>query len=488
MNEIGTHTIEKLSVDVYSDSMNRAKSIEKDIEAFIQDMILPVLTAYLDELEKGLAKKSIQIPEIFISLDLSENDFSSQETIQRIFMNQLKEVLSVDVLGDSIASSQTDRLTLPAPGSYEDSVLEISGTEIKSWIYFFENGKLPWWYSEEKAKEAFLWPGMKPVIERHTEDTALLQKFLNPAFFDRLVTQYAAGDLEELIWLIIAGKTSLKQLQYRKAIKKLPQNERLVFLRALLLFSVILYLDKGIEQLNTLFFSTIVPKERKIVKEIFREVIKFDDIKDEKNDIRTLLRILDEKSQATIEIQKDVRKEVRENFRKDLAEEENKDTGFYISRAGLILLHPFLKAFFKDCGWTDAKGGLINPEMAVHALYYLGTKEEQPFDFEVVFEKYLLGMPLGQPIKRDLLLTKEVKGKTEKLMGALKENWQSLGSTGIETVRNEFINRKGKLVLEENNDRLFVERKAQDILLSGIPFNISLIKLPWHQKYLLVDW
>jgi hypothetical protein len=421
---------------------------------------------------------------------------STTDIIKDKFIAQFSSLFTQEILpesrlladfgSDNFVSSQGHDVILAVPKNEkgELSLMEGSGSDVNSWIYFLNYGKLPWWYSEEKAKETFAWEKMKPKFRKYLETGELLTKFQYPPFFERLVTQYSGRDLEELIWMVIAGKTPIQKSQYRKAIESVQQDHRLVFFRAVLSFSIFLHLDNSREQTKTLFFSTLSPEERKIVKEIFREVIKFNDIKDRKNDIREFIQLLDKKTQSIKEVQKDIRK----NNREISGYEENEDVGFYISRSGLILLHPFLKAFFNDCGWLDDGGRLVNAEMAVHALYYLGTKKEHPFDFEVVFEKYLLGMRLDQPLEREVLLSREIKDKTAKLLHALKDNWASLGSTGIETIRNEFINRKGKLVLEDNNDRLFVERKTQDILLGGISYNFSLIKLPWHKKYLLVDW
>jgi len=70
MKEIDAHSIQKVSVDIYSKSVENARSIEKNISSFIQDYIMPLIATYLDELEKELQIESLQIPQININYDV----------------------------------------------------------------------------------------------------------------------------------------------------------------------------------------------------------------------------------------------------------------------------------------------------------------------------------------------------------------------------------------------------------------------------------
>jgi hypothetical protein len=55
-------------------------------------------------------------------------------------------------------------------------------------------------------------------------------------------------------------------------------------------------------------------------------------------------------------------------------------------------------------------------------------------------------------------------------------------------LQNEFFQRPGKLVVSDFDYTLTVERKAQDILLDKLAWGIGLIKLPWKEKFLFVNW
>ncbi len=66
--------------------------------------------------------------------------------------------------------------------------------------------------------------------------------------------------------------------------------------------------------------------------------------------------------------------------------------------------------------------------------------------------------------------------------------WEVLKRTSIEGLREGFLQRKGKLTEQESGILLQVERGSIDLLLDQLPWNISMIKLPWMNRLLRVDW
>ncbi len=76
----------------------------------------------------------------------------------------------------------------------------------------------------------------------------------------------------------------------------------------------------------------------------------------------------------------------------------------------------------------------------------------------------------------------------EELLQSAITHWKALKNTSPDGLRTGFFQRDGKLIEENNSCRIIVERKAQDVLLDNIPWNIHLIKLPWHKKVVFVEW
>lgn len=160
-----------------------------------------------------------------------------------------------------------------------------------------------------------------------------------------------------------------------------------------------------------------------------------------------------------------------------------------IRNAGLILLHPFLKQFFNSCGFLDKENKIIKPNEAVHLLHYVATKKEQQFENNLIFEKFLCNLPIQSSIERNIVLSGELKEKSEELLSAVLQNWSILKNSSNDLLRNEYLQREGKLDLTKDNPTLTVERKTQDILLdTKLPWNLSLCKLPWMKELIFTNW
>ena len=160
-----------------------------------------------------------------------------------------------------------------------------------------------------------------------------------------------------------------------------------------------------------------------------------------------------------------------------------------IRNAGLILLHPFLKQFFNSCGFLDKENKIIKPNEAIHLLHYVATKKEQQFENNLIFEKFLCNLPIQSSIERNIVLSDELKEKSEELLRAVLQNWSILKNSSNDLLRNEYLQREGKLDLTKDNPTLTVERKTQDILLdTKLPWNLSLCKLPWMKELIFTNW
>lgn len=160
-----------------------------------------------------------------------------------------------------------------------------------------------------------------------------------------------------------------------------------------------------------------------------------------------------------------------------------------IRNAGLILLHPFLKQFFNSCGFLDKENKIIKPNEAVHLLHYVATKKEQQFENNLIFEKFLCNLPIQSSIERNIVLSDELKEKSEELLRAVLQNWSILKNSSNDLLRNEYLQREGKLDLTKDNPTLTIERKTQDILLdTKLPWNLSLCKLPWMKELIFTNW
>lgn len=163
---------------------------------------------------------------------------------------------------------------------------------------------------------------------------------------------------------------------------------------------------------------------------------------------------------------------------------------WYVANAGVVLLHPFLSPYFKKVGVMD-KGNFLDEaarHKAVHLLHFLATGQTQAPEYELVLPRFLCGIPFDVPLERFVDITAEEQAEGEQLLTAAINHWNKLGNTSPGGLREGFLQRDGKLEKREAGWCLGVEQKTIDILLDFLPWNLSIIKLPWMPELLRVEW
>ncbi|TDQ22711.1 contractile injection system tape measure protein [Tenacibaculum caenipelagi] len=252
--------------------------------------------------------------------------------------------------------------------------------------------------------------------------------------------------------------------------------------------------DKEVKKLENQNKKDILKEEasKKEKKSIEKEELKIKEQKENKSVYKNLERSsIDEK---TFKEQKraDYQKRHKEALKNAFSQEKeivSESKSHIVKNAGLILLHPFLKQFFYSCGFLDKENQIIKPDEAVHLLHYVATKKEQQFENNLIFEKFLCNIPIYQPVERKIILSDEVKEKSEELLKAVLQNWEVLKNSSPDLLRNEYLQREGRLDLTKDTPTLTVERKTQDILLdTKLPWNLSLCKLPWMKELIFMNW
>ncbi len=162
--------------------------------------------------------------------------------------------------------------------------------------------------------------------------------------------------------------------------------------------------------------------------------------------------------------------------------------GIYINNAGLVLLHPFLPQFFEALGLAAAEK-LLHPERSLCLLHFLTTGQTVAPEYELVLPKILCNIPLVTPVETDLELTGIETEEAIALLKAVIRHWEVLRNTSPDGLRGTFLIRPGKVTERDDSEWLLqVETNAFDILLDRLPWGISLIKLPWMEYKLWVEW
>ncbi|RDE50477.1 MAG: hypothetical protein DVS81_11105 [Candidatus Accumulibacter meliphilus] len=162
--------------------------------------------------------------------------------------------------------------------------------------------------------------------------------------------------------------------------------------------------------------------------------------------------------------------------------------GVYVDCAGVILLHPFLVRFFETLAIAE-EGRLLQPERALCLLHFLATGQRVAPEYALTLAKLLCNVPFATPVKADVGLTVAEIAEAEALLVAVIGHWDALRNTSPDGLRGSFLVRPGKMSQGGDGDFLLqVEGQSCDILLDRLPWGLGVVKLPWMERMLWVEW
>lgn len=162
----------------------------------------------------------------------------------------------------------------------------------------------------------------------------------------------------------------------------------------------------------------------------------------------------------------------------------------YVANAGLVLLTPYIARLFTMLSLTQ-QGAFIHDdaqEKALHVLQYLVNGQQDTPEFQLSLNKILCGMNTSKHLNYQFTLTQEDKDMAEGLLAGVIQHWRALGNTSADGLRQTFLQRDGIITLEKEAWKLRIQPKAFDVLLSSLPWSFGVIKLPWMERVLYVEW
>jgi hypothetical protein len=165
-----------------------------------------------------------------------------------------------------------------------------------------------------------------------------------------------------------------------------------------------------------------------------------------------------------------------------------------VALAGLVLLHPYLPRFLGGCGVLDSAGRAI-PEArlpracaVLHALA-CGEAGMALAEHQLPLIKLLLGRAPDQPLSAALPRPDASDlAEIDSLLAAVCSHWKALGKTSAAGLRLSFLQRRGLLRPADGAWQLNMQSESFDMLLDLLPWAISLVKLPWMARPLMVEW
>jgi len=160
-----------------------------------------------------------------------------------------------------------------------------------------------------------------------------------------------------------------------------------------------------------------------------------------------------------------------------------------ISNAGIVITGAFLPQFFARLNLTK-NGSFVNYEAqnrAVFLLQHLAFNEIDFPEYHFPLNKLLVGLSIEEPITQISEITAAEKAMCVSLLDGIIANWEKVSNSTYAAIQESFFQREGLLTIE-NSNILKVEQMGIDVLVRTIPWNFSLIKFPWMNQPLQVEW
>jgi hypothetical protein len=154
----------------------------------------------------------------------------------------------------------------------------------------------------------------------------------------------------------------------------------------------------------------------------------------------------------------------------------------------VILLHPFLPRFFEALGIAD-DDQIVQPERALCLLHFLASGESVAPEPALLLPKLLCNVPVEAAVESEVDFTAGETDEAMALLQAVIGHWDALRNTTPDGLRGTFLTRPGKVSQRSDGDYLLqVESQSFDILLERLPWGIGVVRLPWMERMLWVEW
>lgn len=179
---------------------------------------------------------------------------------------------------------------------------------------------------------------------------------------------------------------------------------------------------------------------------------------------------------------------VIDKYMNDLVNAEA-ESGIRVRGIGCLLFHPFLDELFRTCGWWDgSEWTSVDAQTgAMAALAYLVFGDTDVTEPDLVLQKQLVGIPWESPIDMPPL-EGQARVKCNALLDAVRQHWDVVKSASDNWLREQFYARDGELFAVDDGYRCRVESCAQDVLLGKLPWGYGVIRLPWMEQVIFVEW
>jgi hypothetical protein len=516
----GSHIIQKQTLALTVNGQVDGLDLQRQADNLVKKDLMPKLEQLMDRYSQNqwvrIDKLAIEIP------DLQGDDFAGSFS-DRILIEVEKELSRI------VQSKPADHLLI---NDVEQGETTNQQQFIRLILFTLQHGYLPWWSTIKTMpqwQDAFT-ELLQSRIVLSANEIAEMKSILNKQFSLDRVINYLSVD-KVIYWLFVkliigADESVVTNLQYFfKVIAEFYESTIITPVLRQILIRAVVNLDSQ-QAIVTAFSANVIEvisQNKWPIKESRRNVDPMHVLKDETLQIalKKIQYLLQEqgKKKQSIDAKKvdrpksNSREKTENNSIKKVDESKiideimaklkfsNKsksidiqsNVGFtsdvdsiYINNAGLVIVAPFLTAFFKKLNLVN-DDKLTDKAKAVTLLNYLVTGNTAFDEFDIVLNKVVCGEAIEAFIK-PIEITAEEKQEADDLLAAVIEHWSVLKNTSPDGLRGNFLQREGRLMFDDSKWNLKVQEQSFDMLLAHLPWGIGVVKLPWMEHVLYVEW
>jgi len=469
-----THIIQKQSFEIGFENPENTLGLQDQIAQVFYEHLKPRMETLLDDMFSEDQYATIERLEIDLGTLNPEN--WEQEFTER----------ALEKLKTSLATAQKDII---GTQKYR------SQRAIELFFFYLENGFLPWnsrvttieELERQLKVDTDLISRLKELISQKDTVAVRLVLQFSENFIQRLIQEFSKNQLEKV--QEISGLIRLHKLTQAQPDTHQEVRKNTIHIAMLQTLAHTQELTTG-RFLNHLY--SLVKEDNELEAEI-RGIISSMQT-GEKQDVSfaslrekdSLSNMVEKKSGSkVIETQTEDSGLIRNN-----PPEKTGEDVIYIENAGLVLLHPFLMSLFENLGLAEHEKWQNDfcQQKAVMILEYLAKGIAAAEEHELVLNKIMCGLQPEEVINTKIQLEAGTLTECESLLTAVIENWSILRNTSVESLRETFLMRPGKLSKVDQGWLLQVEQRSFDVLLSHLPWGIGIIKMPVMSEMLFVEW
>ncbi len=439
MKNKSLHIIQQQEVEIHFDNLDDAIGIQNRMADLFYEKLQPAMDNLFDEL---VGKNDfLKLDKLEIDCGILSDKNWEAEWVEHSIRKLRQELISVQDKESAIYSDYSMQAT-------------------ESLLFFLENGYFPWnnrmgsiaQMENEVLFDETLISRLKLLLRKSVHATERLSVQFSDQFREKVIREFTARK-KKFLQSIMAFRENLTYYKIDDSMIEAGLFRSLA--------------DEDFEVSAAQFFSQLYLSTDENVKPFVK-------------------KFLDQISLPGIQTSSPI--ELKEEAKQ--VSEIRREEPVYITNAGLVILHPFLPELFEHFKlirndiWTDKQA----QHKAAIILQYLVSGEESFPEFDMPLNKVLCGIDLEDVVVQTEKISNEIKSECDRLLQKTIDHWRALKNTSVEALRETFLQRNGQIQQVDNGWLLRVEQKALDVLLSYLPWGMGIIKLPWMEDMLYVEW